>query len=112
VHLDTKSGDAPLPRPVLAGALTSAANPYWVIWWATVGLAYLTKSYAAGVVGVSAFYVGHVLGDLTWYSLVSIVIAAGRRFIDAAVYRAMLTVCAGFMLTLAAVFLVSAARAL
>lgn len=112
VHLDGASGAAPLPRPVLAGALTSLANPYWVIWWATIGLAYLTKSYAAGVIGVTAFYAGHVLGDLTWYSLVSTLIAAGRRFISTGVYRATIAVCAGFLLVLAAAFLVSGLRAL
>ena len=39
----------------------------------------LTKAYAIGMAGLVAFYVGHILGDLTWYSAVSGIVAAGRR---------------------------------
>lgn len=105
-------GDARRSRPVLAGAVSSLANPYWLIWWATIGLAYLTKSYAAGLIGVAAFFAGHILGDLTWYSLVGILIAAGRRFISGAIYRVMIATCAAFLLALATVFLVSGVRSL
>ncbi len=97
-------------RAVLGGALSSLSNPYWSIWWATIGLSLLTKAYALGAAALVAFYLGHILGDLTWYSAVSGVIAAGRRWITPALYRAMLIVAACFLLVLAAWFLVSGVR--
>ncbi|MEE4274843.1 MAG: LysE family transporter, partial [Thermoleophilia bacterium] len=97
-------------RAVLGGVVSSLSNPYWSIWWATIGLSLLTKAYALGAAALVAFYVGHILGDLTWYSAVSGVIAAGRRWITPRRYRAMVAVMAGFLLVLAAWFMVSGVR--
>jgi threonine/homoserine/homoserine lactone efflux protein len=97
-------------RAVLGGVVSSLSNPYWSIWWATIGLSLLTKAYALGAAALVAFYVGHILGDLTWYSAVSGVIAAGRRWITPRRYRVMVAVMACFLLALAAWFLVSGVR--
>jgi threonine/homoserine/homoserine lactone efflux protein len=97
-------------RAVWMGIVSSLANPYWTIWWATIGLSLLTKAYALGLAGLVAFYFGHILGDLTWYSLVSGALAAGKRFITPGVYRVMLVVAAAFLLCLAGWFLVAGLR--
>lgn len=97
-------------RAVLGGVVSSLSNPYWSIWWATIGLSLLTKAYALGTAALVAFYVGHILGDLTWYSAVSGVIAAGRRWITPRRYRVMVAVMACFLLVLAAWFMVSGVR--
>ena len=111
VSLDWDAGDrGARARTVWMGIVSSLANPYWTIWWATIGLSLLTKAYALGLAGLVAFYIGHILGDLTWYSLVSGALAAGRRFITPGVYRVMLVVAAAFLLCLAGWFLVSGLR--
>lgn len=97
-------------RAVLGGIVSSLSNPYWSIWWATIGLSLLTKAYALGAAALVAFYVGHILGDLTWYSAVSGVITAGRRWITPRRYRVMVAVMACFLLVLAAWFVVSGVR--
>ena len=97
-------------RIVLAGAVASLSNPYWIVWWATIGLSLLTKAYAVGLIGVAAFYAGHVLGDLTWFSAVSTAISAGRRWITLRVYRGMIAVAACFLAALGAWFLASGIR--
>lgn len=94
-------------RTVLAGAMSSLANPYWILWWATIGLSLVTKAYVFGVLGVVAFYVGHILGDLTWYTAVSGIIAAGRRWITLRRYRGMVVVAACFLVALGAWFVIS-----
>jgi threonine/homoserine/homoserine lactone efflux protein len=99
-------------RTVLAGAVSSLSNPYWTLWWATIGMGLLTKAYAAGAAGLVAFYLGHITGDLTWYSAVSGLIAAGRRFITGRVYGAMLLGSAVFLLAMAGWFIVSGIRGL
>ena len=98
-------------RAVLMGIVSSLANPYWTIWWVTIGLGLLTKAYALGAAGIVVFYLGHITGDLTWYSLVSGALAAGKRYITLGVYRAMLSVAATFLLALALWFLASGVRA-
>ena len=38
-------------HPVMAGILTSLSNPYWTIWWATIGLGYIALSRQLGRIG-------------------------------------------------------------
>lgn len=97
-------------KTVWMGIVSSLANPYWTLWWATIGLSLLTKAYGLGLAGLVVFYLGHILGDLSWYSLISGALAAGKRFITLGVYRVMLLVAASFLLCLAAWFLVSGVR--
>lgn len=80
-------------HPVPAGALVSLANPYWVLWRAAIGLNYVTMSMVRGLTGLAVFYGGHILSDLTWFSLVSAAVAGGRQLLRPAVYRNFLTGC-------------------
>ena len=81
-------------RPVLAGILMSLANPYWLIWWATIGLGYLVYAMKFGAVGVITFFVGHISADFAWYSAVSFAVSKGRGFMKDRVYKGVVAVCA------------------
>jgi threonine/homoserine/homoserine lactone efflux protein len=76
------------------GVITSIANPYWTLWWATIGLSYIALAQPLGVAGLVVFFVGHVLSDYAWYALVSGAIAAGRRHIPDWAYRGLTGLCA------------------
>jgi len=92
-------------HPVLAGAVISLANPYWSIWWATVGLTYLTISLERGMVGLASFFSGHILADLAWYTLVAAGVAGGRKFINPLGYKYVIIVCGIFLMVLGAYFI-------
>lgn len=92
-------------HPVVAGAAVSLSNPYWSIWWATVGLGYITLSMKNGTLGLVAFFSGHILADLVWYSLVSGAVVAGRRLLSQRVYRGILVACGIFLLFLGGMFI-------
>ncbi|MDF9409982.1 MAG: LysE type translocator [Pelotomaculum sp. PtaB.Bin013] len=92
-------------RVVAMGILVSLSNPYWTIWWATVGLAYITMSLNSGYTGLTVFFTGHILADFTWYSLVAAVVAGGRKFLSGGVYKGVLLVCGVFMIGLGGYFL-------
>lgn len=92
--------------PVLAGIVTSLSNPYWTLWWATVGLTFLTMAKKAGLIGVGVFFAGHILADLVWYSAVSYAVARGKKFMSDKVYRGIITVCGGFLVFLAGMFFI------
>ncbi len=91
-------------NPVLAGSLVSASNPYFLLWWGTVGLGYIAIAERFGVTGVCIFYLGHILADFAWYSLVALGISMGRRFISDAVYRGIICFCAIFLIAFGAYF--------
>jgi threonine/homoserine/homoserine lactone efflux protein len=94
---------------IATGALLSVANPYWFIWWATVGTTWVLWSLAAGVIGVVIFFFGHILADLGWYSIVSFTVARGKRFMTARVYRGLLLLCGVALIGLGVYFVVSGA---
>ena len=84
-------------HPVLAGILTTLSNPYWIIWWATIGLGYIAVSLRLGLIGLGSFYVGHILSDLFWYSSVSVTMALGRRLLTDRAYSGMVAACAALL---------------
>jgi threonine/homoserine/homoserine lactone efflux protein len=94
-------------HPVLAGILISLSNPYWSLWWITIGLGYITLSLKSGTPGLLSFFTGHILADLVWYSLVAAAVAGGRRFMSDRVYRGLLVACGVFLVGLGGYFLYS-----
>jgi len=84
-------------NPVLAGVLMSLSNPYWLIWWLTIGLGYVIFATQYGFLGVALFYLGHIAADLAWYSLVSGAVARGRQFLSDRLYRGFLAGCGLFL---------------
>ncbi|MGE5551414.1 MAG: LysE family transporter [Bacteroidota bacterium] len=94
--------------PVMAGAVISFANPYWSVWWATVGLTYLTRARELAFYGVGLFFMGHILADLTWYSAVSFAVARGRKLFSDRVYRGIIFVCGLFLIYVGLWFIDSA----
>ena len=95
-------------HPVVYGVLGSLSNPYWVIWWLTIGLGYLMSSMKYGVTGVFAFFCGHIAADFLWYGLISYAVSRGRRIIGDKGYRLMLYVCGFFLLLFGGWFISSA----
>jgi threonine/homoserine/homoserine lactone efflux protein len=70
-------------------------NPYWWVWWVTIGAAFLVR-FDIGITTwptLAAFYLGHELGDLAWYTAVSTAVSLGRRRIGSRVMGVMLGIC-------------------
>lgn len=98
---------------IFSGLLVSVTNPYWLLWWATVGTTYVALSLQSrGTAGLSAFYIGHEMSDIAWYAVVSLAVATGARFIKPVVYQGLLFVCGAALVCLAAYFIISGARSL
>ncbi|MDA8097667.1 MAG: LysE family transporter [Clostridia bacterium] len=93
------------PRLIGLGILTSVSNPYWSLWWATIGLGYITLSLERGTVGLTAFFTGHILADIFWYGLIAAAIVGGRRFFTPGIYRGVLIVCGVFLVGLGGYFI-------
>jgi threonine/homoserine/homoserine lactone efflux protein len=109
VRLDLSAeGDKRGMNLVLTGIVGSLANPYWVIWWATIGLGYLVSSMKYGIAGVAVFFLGHISADLAWYSLISYAVAKGRTVMGDKSYKTVLAICAVFLILFGAWFIKAA----
>lgn len=94
-------------KSVLGGALVSLSNPYWSLWWITIGLGYIVWASGSGVAGVASFYTGHIMSDFVWYTFVATAVASGRRIMKGRVYQWLIGVCGVFLLGLALFFIYS-----
>jgi threonine/homoserine/homoserine lactone efflux protein len=86
---------------VFTGILMSAANPYWIIWWATIGLGYILHSKQFGLLGLLFFFSGHILADLAWYTVISTAIGKGRALFSDRIYKGLIGTCASFLVLFA-----------
>ncbi len=84
-------------HPVVAGIVISLSNPYWFIWWLTIGMGYVMFAKGLGLTGILAFFIGHISSDLVWYSFVSYSIHMGRKYVRTRVIKGILFVCSLFL---------------
>jgi threonine/homoserine/homoserine lactone efflux protein len=71
---------------VAHGAIVSLSNPYWTLWWATIGVKLAVDGLAIGPVGVLAFFIGHQLADVSWYGFVITVVHRGKGLLTPRAY--------------------------
>ena len=105
--LNAKGTESPY-GPVLAGLVLSVSNPFWIIWWVTVGMGFVAQSLRFGIAGLLSFYFGHILADLAWYSAVSFSVSAGRRLCPAQLYRTVFVICGVALVGLGGLFIAKA----
>ncbi len=91
-------------RLIGKGITASLSNPFWFVWWATTGLAFVVKSLEYGYIGPVVFYFGHILSDFVWYGFVSILIWNGRSLLAGRGLMILILCCAAFLLYLGGVF--------
>jgi len=95
-------------NPYLAGALTSIANPYFWIWWLSVGSALVLAELREGLLLAMIFMIGHWGADFGWYTLVSTSLDRGRTLLSEANYRRTLALCGTFLVLFGASYLTGA----
>lgn len=93
---------------VFQGILISLMNPYWFIWWISIGAAFLLKSMEFNFAGVSTFYIGHISADFIWYLFIGFLVNTGRRFFNQKVYNGILISCSIFLFYLGIKFIIEA----
>jgi len=68
-------------NPVLAGIILSAGNPYFLLWWATVGLALATDARGFETWAYGLFIIVHWACDLLWVQALSWASFKGTRLL-------------------------------
>lgn len=89
---------SPAAAPFTAGVLTSAANPYFWIWWLTVGAGFLLDGISGGILFAAAFLLGHWAADVGWFTFVSAGVSKGRTVMPDRAYRGIVGSCGVFLI--------------
>ena len=93
---------------IFNGIITSLSNPYFFIWWASVGCAFMYKGLElAGIVGLLGFIIGHWSADLSWYSMISFFSSHGSKIMNDRTYKIMMKACGIFLVILGIYFVIS-----
>ncbi|MDQ7828636.1 MAG: LysE family transporter [Armatimonadota bacterium] len=104
----SRAGPAHLVR---AGLVVTAGNPYWLLWWATVGTSYFLLFTRFGPLAIFLFFfIGHLALDLGWNTLLATLVGTGRGRIPPAVYRVVVGVAGLFVLAVSVYFVISGLR--
>ena len=98
--------------PVLTGAALSAGNPYFLLWWATVGLALASRAVALGALAFVLFAVLHWLCDLLWLEALSWSAFHGSKLLGRRSQRVVLALCGAALAVFGGLFLFGAGREL
>lgn len=97
--------------PVLSGILTSLSNPFFFIWWATIGWAFMFKDLElAGIFGVVGFLIGHWASDMSWFSLVSFFTSRGSNIMTEKHYKVLMNLSGVFLMILGVYFMLNAQK--
>jgi threonine/homoserine/homoserine lactone efflux protein len=96
--------------PMLAGLLLSLGNPYFLVWWATVGAALISRSLQFGWAGFLAFALVHWSCDLLWSDFLSWLAFRGGQFFGQRFQKGAFALCGAFLLLFSARSILDALR--
>ncbi len=90
---------------VFAGVIATISNPYFFIWWLTVGNSLILTSTNFGRTAILTFSFVHLSCDFLWYTLISIFVYKTKKFFSQRVYKIITSIC-GVLLILFGVFFI------
>jgi threonine/homoserine/homoserine lactone efflux protein len=99
-------------HPFVTGVVLTGANPYFLIWWASIGLALATQAAAYGALALLVFGVVHWLCDLVWLEVLSLAAFGGSQAFGLRSRKVISVICAAVLLGFGLKFLFDAAISL
>lgn len=95
-------------RPFAIGIALTALNPFFLVWWLTVGLKLIADSSAFGAVeGVGMLFGMHVWMDYAWLAATAYLASKGSSVLGSKYYKMLMLGLAGVLVYYGAQFLAS-----
>ncbi len=91
--VDSSNGPMGAAGPLATGLVLSISNPYFLLWWATVGLNLTLEARDLGWVAFLLFALLHWLCDLVWLTVLSLGSFHGTNIFGPRNQRIVLQVC-------------------
>ncbi len=96
--------------PLMAGIILSLANPYFLIWWATIGSILIFRSITFGLLGFAIFMVLHWSCDFFWCYFLSALSFKGGQFFGKRLQQVLFLICGIFLIFFSSKFIYDAAK--
>jgi threonine/homoserine/homoserine lactone efflux protein len=98
--------------PFAAGAITTSANPYFFLWWATAGALLIITAQEFGAIVVVIFAGVHWSCDLGWYYLTTFTVFRTKHLWTPFVHSIVFGVCGALMMVFGVYFMIGPASEL
>ncbi len=92
---------------MVAGILTTVSNPYFILWWATVGATLTFEALSFGIIGILLFIVVHESCDLSWDWFVSYSVNKSKKLWTKKVHEYVFGICGLFLLIIGGYFILA-----
>jgi len=96
--------------PLMAGMILTLANPYFLVWMATIGSILIFRSYTFGLLGFVLFVIFHWSCDILWLYFLSALSFKGGQFFGKRLQQVLFAICGIFLLFFSAKFFYDAAK--
>jgi threonine/homoserine/homoserine lactone efflux protein len=106
------SAEAPIEvrSPLWTGIALTGGNPYFLLWWATVGLSLASRAAELGMLAFAFFAIVHWLCDVIWLEMLSLASHSGRGVMGHRTQILIQIICALAMAGFGAWFVIDAIR--
>jgi threonine/homoserine/homoserine lactone efflux protein len=93
--------------PFLAGILLSGLNPFFLIWWFTIGFKLITDALVIySVIGIGIMFGFHIWMDYAWLCFVAFLSSKGKRIISNKNYTIFMLAISGILVYFGINFLI------
>jgi len=102
-------GGIPSRNPLLLGTLFTGLNPYFILWWLTIGMTLIVSALnLASFEGVLLMYVSHVWMDYAWLIGTAYLAKKGTSLIGKEEYRVVMIIFGEILITFGFRFVIDA----
>jgi threonine/homoserine/homoserine lactone efflux protein len=103
----------PSRNPLVLGLFFTGLNPYFIIWWLTVGLKLISDSIMifASLAGILFMYIAHVWMDYAWLTFTAYLAKKGTSLMGSRGYKRIMTIFGGILVYFGIKFLVKSVLA-
>jgi threonine/homoserine/homoserine lactone efflux protein len=91
-------------HPILAGILTTVTNPYFILWWATIGALLVLEAIRFELLGIILFILVHESCDLGWEWFVSYITNKSKKLWTEKTHAYVFGICGIFLVALGVYF--------
>ena len=108
VRAEVVRGTKDLPYNALtAGIITSGLNPFFLLWWATIGSMLIMRFLDFGTGGLVIFIIVHWLCDLIWLSFISVTFYKTHSLWNKKLQEGLFSACSAILIGFGIWFIVS-----
>ena len=101
-------GSVALPyNSLLTGIVMTGGNPYFFLWWATIGVALIAGAASFGIYALILFTIIHLSCDIVWEQFISMTVFRTRHLWTPRVQQIVFGICAAVLIGFGVGFVVS-----